>query len=126
MAPLAQVLLLAREEVATAYGVAVLREFSGRSLKGGFPSLNWTWTAPNCGRLLMKKGAFYAFIAFSRRGEGQSAFYVVLEYCGRRFGAFSPRYAGFTSRLADELEDFLAVTGDSSRSFPGECKWWIP
>ncbi len=73
-----------------------------------------------------ESGRTYVFVAFRQLGASQSGFHVVLEYCGRRFGGYSPRYAGFTARLAQELKEFLAVAGDPSRQFPGECKWWIP
>ena len=118
--------LLAREEVATAYAVAVLKEVSLRN-----PDQRIPIDELNVGDALLRtatdtSGRTYVFVAFRRLGAGQSGFHVVLEHCQGRVGDYSPRYAGFTAQLADELQDFLAVAGDPSREFPGECKYWIP
>ena len=118
--------LLAREGVAAAYAVAVLKEVSLRNPDQRIPMDELDVDDALLRTATYASGRTYVFVAFRRLGEGHSGFHVVLEHCEGRVGEYSPRYAGFTARLGEELKEFLAVAGDPSRQFPGECKYWIP
>ena len=118
--------VLVDDEVATAYAMAVLTELSEKETDGKVPISELDLNDPALREATDVTERTYVFVAFERRTRRQSGFYVVLEYCSGRFAGFSPRYAGFTVRLADELTEFLAVANDPNRDFPGECLWWVP
>ncbi len=114
-------------EVAIAYALAVLRETARKPMEGRVPIGKLDVRQPS----LLEEATdaddrTYVFVAFGLGGNPDSGFFVTFELCPGRLAEYSPRYAGFTARLADELKEFLAVTGDPSRQFPGECKYWIP
>ncbi len=118
--------LLAREKVAAAYAVAVLKEVSLRNPNQRIPMDELDVDDALLRTATDESGRRYVFVAFRRLGASQSGFHVVLEHCEGRVGDYSPRYAGFAARLEEELKEFLAVASDPSRQFPGECKYWIP
>ena len=117
---------LAREEVARAYAVAVLKEVSRKAIGERVPIEELDLDSATLREATDTRERAYAFVSFRRREESQSGFYVVLEFCGRRAGAYSPRQAEYSEDLEAALRDFLAIMRDPERTFLGECKWWVP
>ncbi len=111
-------------EVALAYALAVLKETAGKPMDGQVPLSELdVKQSVMMGEVTDANDRTYLFVAFGRRGDANSGFFVVFELCSGRFAEYSPRYAGYTSDLQAEQRKYLQLAGDATAGFGGECMW---